>query len=86
MRHQRRVFLNDASGLAAVMAEIEEPEKHGMSASFDLSDCNRVVSIDFYASQDTTTAMRSKVNRLYREIKAFRAAYLNALDDMESMA
>lgn len=81
----RRQFLNPADGLAAVEATVQDANKEGrFDAEFVVRDCDRTVTLDFRVyDREDLAKMRAKMERLYRAVRAMRAAYLLALDDAD---
>jgi hypothetical protein len=101
-RHYSRQFLNNPGhqGLAAVLAEVRDGDTSDdyldFGALFEISDCNRTVSIDFgvygsLASQGDRDELRdilanaqAKALRLQEELNAFVAVLGEALADVET--
>lgn len=100
-RHYSRQFLNNEGhqGLAAVLAEVTDGDSSDdyldFGALFEVSDCNRTVSLDFgvygsLATEDERAELRAvlensraKAIRLAAELNAFVAVLGEALTDVE---
>lgn len=100
-RHYSRIFLNVEGhhGLAAVLAEVKDGDDSAdyldFSATFEISDCNRTVSLDFGVYGGTSTQenrdelradlvnAREKARRLVAELNEFVGALDTALDGVE---
>lgn len=84
---RRRQFLNPVEGIAAVEWHVtltEGKRSDSVNASFTISDCNRVVDLDFgaYRARDIEDT-RTKITRLRRNVQAFERALLDALTEVE---
>ncbi|MER5754396.1 hypothetical protein [Streptomyces sp. NPDC002088] len=100
-RHYSRRFLNNEGhhGLAAVLAEVKDGDDRDeyldFGATFEISDCNRTVTLDFgvygaTGTPDERTELRgdlenarAKALRLKAELDAFVGVLDEALDGVE---
>jgi hypothetical protein len=102
-RHYSRQFLNNEGhhGLAAVLAEVKDGDTSDdyldFGALFEVSDCNRTVSLDFgvygsLGSEDDRAELRdalenakAKAARLKAELDAFVGALEAGLEGVEKV-
>lgn len=79
-----RAFLNSRDEMlesAIVVWQVEVSNEY-LYATFKLSDCSRMITLDFDCNTnepDRINAIRRKVDTLYRAVKQFRAAVLEEL-------
>lgn len=65
LSYNSRKFLNKKSGLAAIEAYIDlDKFDGGINASFDVADCNRKVSLEFYIYDYKDKSVNEKLNKL----------------------
>lgn len=63
--YSSRKFLNKKTGLAAIEAYIDlDKFDGGINASFDMSDCNRKISLDFYIYDYKEKSINDKLNKV----------------------
>jgi len=82
IKYHKRKFLNKDDGLAAIETTITL-ERSDLSASIDISDCNRKVSLDFYMYTPTTKAINDRINKLnilVDSLTAFRDDYISIVE------
>lgn len=72
-----RVWLNDKPHLSAYVSWEVKPDDENVDASLRISDCNRVVVLDFdtYGKESARDRLR-KANRLLRSVQRFRDALI----------
>lgn len=74
--YHKRQFLNNHTGMAAIEAEVGTADSGYVEANFCITDCNRLVSIDFNAhSPESITRRLSKLERLITTLTEFQTAY-----------
>ena len=74
--YHKRHFLNTPNGMAAIEAEVGTADGGYVEASFAITDCNRLVSIDFNAhSPESITKRLAKLERLITTLTEFQTAY-----------
>jgi hypothetical protein len=97
MTLNKRQWLNteDDGGTAFVRLQCDEVEHYTRSdgkkwatlnARMQISDCNRIIELDFSAESETPSTIentRVKVRRLYRAVRQMRDAVLAACDELE---
>ena len=83
---RKRGWLNTGEGMAAYEWRVDGDGRF-CEARFDVSDCSRVVSLefDFCTDDDEDDAAqrsdrRKKIDTLYRAVRQFRAALLESLE------
>jgi len=88
---ENRTWLNpaDAGGTAYISAKIDDDVsiyRHTVAfdAELKVADCDRVVTLDFDTSKESTDEIRTKINRLYREVRRFRDLVVAACDEVDS--
>ena len=75
IKYHKRKFLNKDDGLAAIETTITL-ERSDLSASIDISDCNRKVSLDFYVYNYKEKVVKEKLDKLdlvINELITFRS-------------
>jgi hypothetical protein len=81
-KYYKRGFLNREKGTAIFEADvsIEDYEDEGsFSANFDISDCYKKISLDFYVgSKKQLTEKLRKVDNLIKELTNFKEAMIRA--------
>ena len=82
IKHYSRKFLNKAEGLAAIECSINSLSySAGIDASINITDCNRLVCLDFsaYNAKDIDSRL-AKLNLLISEISKVRDIISNNAD------
>lgn len=80
----RRKFLNKKQGLAAIETYVTI-EFDSISASVDISDCNRKVNLDFYSyslSPKDTKQRLEKLDLLINTLQEFRNDFVKAAEEL----
>ena len=83
--HYRRVFLNsqDDGGTAFIEAAVQAVDDDAFLAELKIADCNRIVTLDFFTSDDNITAIRHKARLLLTTVKNFVRAVEANCDEIE---
>jgi hypothetical protein len=76
-----RKFLNKTEGLAAIETYISV-DYNDICGHVDISDCNRKISLDFWAIDPTKATSRlQKLDLIISELNKFKEAYLEAVKE-----
>jgi hypothetical protein len=93
-KYYKRQFLNaeDDGGVAFIEFQVDETTRArcrkgcGVSTKFQISDCNRIINLDFGCyHKGSIDKVRAKFNRLRRAILAFGVALNDELDRYEEI-
>jgi len=80
----RRKFLNKKEGLAAVETFVTT-DFDSISASVEISDCNRKINLDFYTysiSTKDTKERLDKLDTLINMLQEFRSDFIMATEEL----
>ena len=77
IKYYSRCFLNEEEGLAATSGKIVDYNPDVKYASFEITDCNRKVSLDFnFEKPEERSKAEYKINKLLEELNKFKEALL----------
>jgi len=80
----RRKFLNKKQGLAAIETYVCT-EFDSISASVEISDCNRKINLDFYSYSSSTKDNKERLDKLdtlINMLQEFRSDYIMATEEL----
>jgi len=76
--HQSRKFLNKKEGFAAIQTHVSV-EYTEVTASIDISDCSRKISLDFWSWKEKDYKPKlEKIDLLISELTSFRDSFVEA--------